>query len=252
MNKRPKIGLVGWSTGDNSFGATRAYLHFISMFGDPILLCPMEGIDESLDLVIMPGGKDTPPHTYGQVPGYYNSDADQFKEAFLNNNMPQYIEAKIPIFGICLGFQQLAVYFGAQLIQHISSIHGYSDVDIKGRGDLVNELIFTPEFKPLESNLLRSTPKVKKIKCCSLHHQGVPFEIGKSSAEIFPEVLDPIAYTSDGILEAFKHKSLPIAGVQFHPEEDWNILGRKLMKDLLRKSPNLKNEDITVVQGVEQ
>lgn len=252
MNKRPKIGIVGWSTGDNSFGATRAYLHFINFFGDPIVLCPMGGINESLDLVIMPGGKDTPPHSYGQVPGYYNSDADQFKEAFLNINLPQYIEAKIPVFGICLGFQQLAVYFGAQLIQHISAAHGYSDVDSKGRGDLVNELIFTPKFKTLESKLLSSAPKTKKIKCCSLHHQGVPFNIDSDSIELFPNELDPIAYTSDGILEAFKHKDFPIAGVQFHPEEDWNILGRKLIRDLLRKSPNLKNEDITVVQGSEQ
>lgn len=250
MNKKPRIGIVGWSTGDNSFGATRAYLHFITLFGDPVILCPMAGIDEKLDLVIMPGGKDTPTHSYGQIPGYYNSDPDQFKEAFLNINLPQYIEAKIPIFGICLGFQQLAVYFGADLIQHLGANHGYSDVENKGRGDLVNELIFTPKFKILEDKLLATTPKSKKIKCCSLHHQGVPFAIGKESADAFPDTLEPIAYTSDGILEAFKHKDLPIAGVQFHPEEDWNILGRRLIKDLLRKSPNLKNEDITVIEGV--
>lgn len=240
MSKRSKVGIVAWSTGDGSFGVTKAYLNYLEqMFDvDIILLCPTENIYEDLDLVIMPGGKDTSTLNYSRMPGYANSDPDQYKEAFMKVNLPMYIEAGVPIFGICLGFQQLVVHFGGELSQNINlGQHSYSDVEKKGRGDLVNTLVFTPEFKHLELKFLNKKPKEKNIKCCSLHHQGVEYHAEDPAySATFPECLHPIAYTEDGVLEAFAHKELPIAGVQFHPEEDWNILGKYLIQSLLSKS----------------
>lgn len=240
MSKKSKVGIVGWSTGEGSFGVTKAYLHYLdaSFDVDIVLLCPTENIYEDLDLVIMPGGKDTSSLNYGRMPGYANTDPDQYKEAFMKVNLPMYIEAGIPIFGICLGFQQLVVHFGGELTQNINlGMHGYSDVEKKGRGDLVNTLVFTPEFKSLELKLITRKPKEKHIKCCSLHHQGVEYHGDDAEySDSFPECLSPIAYTDDGILEAFIHKELPIAGVQFHPEEDFNMLGKYLIKSLLDKS----------------
>lgn len=233
---RQKIGIVGWSTGDNSFGTTRSYLHYLNFFGEIRILTPKEGIDEDLDLVVMPGGKDTLPSNYGAVPGYYNSDSDQYKEHFAKVNLPKYIQAGIPVFGICLGFQQIAVHFGGVLKQNIDlGSHGYSDVEKVGRGELVNTLVFDPKYLTLELQLTKTT-KSKKIKTCSLHHQGV-------EKDSLPDELDLIAYTDDGIVEAFRHPKLPISAVQFHPEEDFNTLGRFLIRDLLAKSPNLQNEN---------
>lgn len=236
MNKIPKIGIVGWSTGDNSFGTTKAYLHYLAYFNADIrILTPKADIDEDLDLVIMPGGKDTLPMRYGQVPGYYNSDPDQFKEHFAMVNLPQYIEVGIPIFGICLGFQMLCVHFGLELDQEIDiATHGYSDEKLKGRGELVNDLIFTMDYIPVETRLSRK----KKIKVCSLHHQGVlKDEFEKENCP-----LNLIAHTSDGISEFMEHRELPIAACQGHPEEDFNPLSIYLIKNLLKRSPNLKNE----------
>lgn len=240
---KPKIGIVGWSTGDNSFGATRAYLHHLSFIGDVRIICPKESTDTDLDLLVLPGGKDTLPSRYGQVPGYYNSDPDQFKEAFIEVNLKNYIEAGIPIWGTCLGFQQLVVYFGGKLLQNIPiGVHGYSNSVSEGRGELVNKLIFTKEYKGFEEAIFRKYPKLKKIECCSLHHQGVRFSESRSNYGL-PECLDVVAYTSDNIVEIIRHKSLPIAGGQFHVEEDFNLAAQELIKELISRSPNFKNEN---------
>jgi gamma-glutamyl-gamma-aminobutyrate hydrolase PuuD len=235
-SNKPTIGIVGWSTGDNSFGATKAYLHYLSFFGNVRILTPRSDIDQDLDLVVMPGGKDTLPSKYNQVPGYYNSDPDQFKEHFYNVNLKQYVEAGIPIFGICLGFQMLCTYFGGELTQNIDlGAHGYSDEKNAGRGELVNDLIFDNKFIALEANLMRDN-KLKKIKVCSLHHQGIMIDD-------MPDDLEVIAKTKDDVVEFMRHRKFPIAGCQNHPEEDFNPLSIYMIKALIKKSPNLKNEN---------
>lgn len=235
--RRYLIGIVGSSMGENSFGSTKPYMAHLSAYGDVVILAPQRGIVPILDLVVLPGGKDMPSYRYGRVPGYHNTDPDQFKEFFAVNNLKQYIEAGIPIWGTCLGMQQLAVHFGSDMVQNISSSHGYSGED---RGTLVNTLVFPNKFAYLEVQLLKKVKeknkKAQSIKCCSLHHQGVPMnKIGES--------LDIIAHTADGIVEAIRHKELPIAGGQFHVEEDFNPLGDFLIRELLSKSPNFKNEN---------
>lgn len=102
MKKR--IAVVGWSTGENSFGVTKPYLEYFSQFGEVEILTPKKGITEGLDLVVLPGGMDVSSSKYGQVPGFMNSNPDVFKEYFYEQNLSQYIDAGIPIFGICLGF----------------------------------------------------------------------------------------------------------------------------------------------------
>lgn len=239
MQRKPKIGIVGWSTGDGSFGTTKPYLQHLSRFGSVLILTPMGGIIPDLDLVVLPGGRDIPTYDYGRVPGYTNSDADQFKQFFYDNNLKQYIKAGIPIFGTCLGFQMLVVHFGGILQQDISlDDHGYSDDETKGgRGELVNDLIFTPEFSDLEIELLpKRSYKGRCIKTCSLHHQAA------LKNDAFPEQLQIVAYTADGVVEAIQHAELPIAGMQAHVEEDYNVLGNHLIKSLIERSPNFKDE----------
>lgn len=234
FDRTPRIGLVGWSTGENSFGATKPYLQFLSQIGDVRILTARADIDTDLDIVIMPGGKDTLPSNYGGVPSYYNNDPDQFKEHFFKVNLPQYIEHGTPIFGICLGFQQICVHFGGVLTQNVGSDHGHSDEGGKGgRGELVNDIIFTPEYLPLQARLLKN--KKDKIKTCSLHHQGILIEN-------MPDTLNVIGYTEDNVVEFFIHESLPIAGCQSHPEEDWCPLSLELMSRLIHKGI-IKNDN---------
>ena len=57
MNKSyKKIGIVGWSTGESSFGVTKPYLQYLSSFGQVEILTPSKYIREDLDLIVLPGG----------------------------------------------------------------------------------------------------------------------------------------------------------------------------------------------------
>lgn len=246
---RPKIGIVGWKTGDNSFGTTLAYLHHLNFFGEVRVLTPKKETDTDLDLLVLPGGKDTLPSRYGSVPGYYNSDPDQFKEAFIDLNLKNYIEAGIPIWGTCLGFQQLMVHFGCRLTQNINAgLHGYSDAEKAGRGELVNDLTFAPKFLSFENELLNKRKgKGKVFKCCSLHHQAVILDMNEANHGL-PDCLDLVAYTDD-VVELFRHKELPIAGGQMHVEEDFNLPAMAMIKELIGRSPNRKNENKGVKQS---
>lgn len=202
-----KIGITGWKTGENSFGVTLPYLHMFSNYGQVEILTPSDKIRTDIDLVILPGGMDLYSHSYGEVPGFRNSNPDLFKQYFFDVNLDQYVKANVPIFGICLGFQQLAVKFGGVLIQHKDTCYS------KERWDAVEEI--------------KTTKGHKKVN--SLHHQCIYFP-GETSQ------LDIIAVSKDfGNVEAFKHKTLPIAGVQYHPEElNYDQISHELIVELLK------------------
>src|SRR5690606_16158176 len=67
---------------------------------------------------------------------------------------------------------------------------------------------------------------IKSIKVNSLHHQTV------CDHTISNEFI-PIAKHEDGAIEAMIHKTLPIAGVQYHPEEIFDNLSSYLITSLL-------------------
>lgn len=213
-----KIGIVGWNTGDNSFGITKPYGEYFSMFGEIIVLGPMKGTLD-LDLLVLPGGQDISSHIYGKRPSFYNSNPDLMKEFFMQNNLQQYIEKGTPIFGICLGMQQLNVHFGGKLLQNIPH-----PVSTKSRGEEVHSLIFDPRYQHLRSD------HKKKYEVNSLHHQAV-------DDEYVPECLEVVAKANDDIIEIIKHRELPIWGVQYHPEELYDSASMRIVQNLLEYEP---------------
>jgi gamma-glutamyl-gamma-aminobutyrate hydrolase PuuD len=214
------IGIPAWSLGENSFGVQKAYLEYFSNFGQVEILTPNSNIREDLDLVILPGGADTMSYNYNQPPGFTNSMSDPYKDYFAKVNLPQYINAGIPVFGICLGMQQLAIHFNVPLIQNISATHGYSgdkdkeDVNTcKVNFSLINKLFHdftTISFKGI-------------YKVNSYHHQGVTLESLSKNTDLIPLlVMKDTEFTISGeeytLVEAFMHKELDIIAVQYHPE----------------------------------
>lgn len=100
--RRPIIGVPGYKLGDNSFGCGVNHLDFISRFGDPKILFPQDN-NEDLDLLYLPGGPDVNPASYNQIPGFYTSNQDVFRQYFFDKNLPEYIKKGVPVVGICLG-----------------------------------------------------------------------------------------------------------------------------------------------------
>ncbi len=211
-----KIGIVGWNLGENSFGSTKAYLAYLGHFGQVIVLTPSSEIIPDLDLLVLPGGKDITSFLYGKVPSYYNSDADVMKEFFFQYSLPLYIEAGVPIFGICLGMQQINVHFGGKLIQEVGD-HPYSE---ESRSELVHDLLYTDPW----------AKRMPKAKVNSLHHQAV-------DEKSLPDCLEIVAVSkSKGAqaVEIIRHRTLPIWGVQYHPEEIYDDPATAIISNLLK------------------
>lgn len=109
------------------------------------------------------------------------------------------IAKKLPVFGVCLGVQAIGEYFGGQLGQLTQPAHGRpSRIKVRG-GTLMGGL---PD-------------DVVVGRYHSLFVEG----------DSMPDVLKVTAVTDDGIAMAIEHASLPIGGVQFHPESLMSLGG---------------------------
>lgn len=120
--------------------------------------------------------------------------------------------ANIPIFGVCLGHQGIAEYFGGEL-----DVLGYP---VHGKPARV---------KVLGGRLLSDLPET--------------FDAGRyhslfARRETLPDMLAVTAETVDGIVMAVEHRDLPVAGVQFHPESLLSLrddAGRRLIGNVVER-----------------
>ena len=104
-----------------------------------------------------------------------------------------FIEAGRPILGICRGMQALNVYFGGTLFE-----------DIPGHRIPEGDATHPTRAVGLAAALLGPGPTVN-----SNHHQAID-RLGHG--------LRPCQWAADGVIEAVEHETLPIFGVQYHPE----------------------------------
>jgi putative glutamine amidotransferase len=245
-NNKKLIGIPAWSLGENSFGVQKAYLEYLSNFGQVEILTPNSNIRHDLDLVVLPGGADTMSYNYNQVPSFQNSMADPYKDYFAKVNLPQYINANIPIFGICLGMQQLAIHFEVPLIQNISAYHGYS-------GDKDKEDVNTCKVNTTVVNKIFNSNIKAVYKVNSYHHQGVSLEDLSKNPDLIPLLIckDSEYTIKNGehtIVEAFMHSNLNIIAVQYHPERmTHDEFSNNAIEYLLSKS-NIKNKVTEILE----
>src|SRR5689334_15442008 len=109
------------------------------------------------------------------------------------------LERKLPIFGVCLGVQAIGEYFGGQLGQLTQPAHGRpSRIQVRG------------------GRLMHNLPN--EIVIGRYHSLYV-------ERDSVPDVLEVTATTEDGVAMAIEHKTLPVGGVQFHPESLMSLGG---------------------------
>lgn len=114
------------------------------------------------------------------------------------------LEKKLPVFGVCLGVQAIGEYFGGELGQLTHPAHGRpSRVQVRG------------------GRLMRNLPN--EIVIGRYHSLFV-------ERDSMPEVLSVTASTEDGVAMALEHKTLPVGGVQFHPESLMSLSGEVGLK----------------------
>ncbi|KAF2264249.1 para-aminobenzoate synthase [Lojkania enalia] len=121
----------------------------------------------------------------------------------------------LPVFGICLGFQSMAVAFGADIETLKEPKHGLvSEILHKGRSIFigVNQLLAT-QYHSLQVNIEHPIQIKRAVR--------YPGELWCSTGKC-PDI-EPLAWdfdnrTNGAVLMAFKHAQKPFWGVQFHPE----------------------------------
>ena len=138
------------------------------------------------------------------------------KEAGFSLDVIHKFKGKIPILGICLGHQCIGYYFGGEIIKGQIPMHGkISEVIHTGQG------LFHNVKMPL--NVTR-------------YHSLI---VNKES---LPKELEVTAEASDNVIMGIKHKTMPIYGVQFHPEAELTEEGHKLLENFIVECKRFKND----------
>ena len=115
---------------------------------------------------------------------------------------------RVPVLGVCLGHQCLVQHFGGVIVRAKRLMHGKTSlVSHDGR------TVFEGVSQPFEAGRYHSL--------CAEH-------------DSLPGVLEVSAQTDQGEIMGVRHRSLPLEGVQFHPESVLTPEGDRLMANFMR------------------
>jgi putative glutamine amidotransferase len=183
-----------------------------------------EELLERLDGLVFTGSpSNVEPHHYQGTPSDPGTLHDPARDATTLPLIRQAVQAGVPVFGICRGFQEMNVAFGGTLHQKLHELPGHLD----HRDDETQplEVQYGPAHEvTLEpGGVLRSLAAGDRIRVNSLHSQG----IDRLGAELAVEARAP-----DGVVEAFR---VPTAArfalaVQWHPE--WQVMSNPFSRAL--------------------
>jgi anthranilate synthase component 2 len=114
---------------------------------------------------------------------------------------------KVPLLGVCLGHQAIAVAFGGRVDLAPEPRHGKTSL-VTHDGDGV----FAGLSDPFQATRYHSL-----------------------AAVTLPEELVACAWSEDGVVQGIRHRHLPVHGVQFHPESVMTTEGRALLGNFLTR-----------------
>ncbi len=118
---------------------------------------------------------------------------------------------QVPVLGVCLGHQAIGELFGAKLVK--------SEMPVHGKVHSVKKTMEHPYTYGLPD-----TFKVTRYHSLQL--------------EMIPDELEVILETEKGEIMAISHNSLPILGIQYHPEAYLTEYGLELVENWIKKIPN--------------
>ena len=124
----------------------------------------------------------------------------------------KYFAGKLPILGVCLGHQAIAQVFGGKVVRANAVMHGKTS-SIKH----LDQGVFTGLNNPLQVTRYHSLI----VETASLSEDFVITAWSEDNRGQFDEIM------------AFKHKTLAIEGVQFHPESILTEQGKELLNNFL-------------------
>jgi anthranilate synthase/aminodeoxychorismate synthase-like glutamine amidotransferase len=128
-------------------------------------------------------------------------------DAGISNALIKTFAGRIPILGVCLGHQCIGEVFGGDVVRAKRPMHGK-----------------TSKIYHTRAALFRGLPS--------------PFEATRYHSlivkrESLPQALAVTAWTAEREIMGLRHRSLPVYGVQFHPESILTTTGKDLLKNFL-------------------
>ncbi len=115
---------------------------------------------------------------------------------------------KIPILGVCLGHQSIGQAFGGHIVHAKQLMHGKTSL--------------------IHHNNMGVFKDLPNPFTATRYHSLV------IERETLPDCLEITAWTDDGEIMGVRHKTLPIEGVQFHPESILTEYGHELLDNFLK------------------
>ncbi|MEN8208140.1 MAG: gamma-glutamyl-gamma-aminobutyrate hydrolase family protein [Candidatus Fermentibacteria bacterium] len=231
--KKPVIGVAfNWYRNDEStapsygkwlFGLNQSYAKLLSAADViPIGIIPtskdLGDVLDIVDMILLTGGPDPDPELYGQrnrgSSGCFRERPVWEMELYRNARAK-----RIPVFGICLGMQLIAIAEGEQLIQDIPT-QVDSPCDHNGKADDPRK----HSVRIMDGTALRRIFD-SEIEVCSFHHQAIT---------AIPSGYRKAAESSDGVIEAMESDDGLVIAVQWHPERDFT--GPIILQDFLSRT----------------
>jgi len=125
----------------------------------------------------------------------------------------KHFAGKIPILGVCLGHQAIGAAFGGRIVRAKEIMHGK-----------------TSEITHTGTDIFTRLPSPYTV----IRYHSLAIE-----RETLPDCLEVTAQTADGEIMGIRHKTLPIYGVQFHPESILSEHGHALLRNFLSINHNV-------------
>ena len=132
------------------------------------------------------------------------------EEAGISVEVVRHFAGKIPILGVCLGHQSIGYAFGGAIVKSATLMHGKtSPILHDGEG------LFAGLPNPFQATRYHSLVVQR---------------------ESLPEELVVTAWVAEGEIMGMRHRTLPVWGVQFHPESILTQGGMDLLRNFLEMS----------------
>ena len=129
------------------------------------------------------------------------------REAGISNDVIKHFAGKVPILGVCLGHQCIGDVFGSEVVRADRLMHGKTSMIFHNSTELFEGL-----DNPFEATRYHSLI-IKR--------------------ETLPDCLEITAWTDQDEIMGLRHKTLPVWGVQFHPESILTAAGKSLLANFL-------------------
>jgi|GEM_PF-77898 len=232
MPNRPRIAILGRiATGATSQREDRLAVPLSltdavwAAGGEPIIIAParypeateLDGLNwghrlKGIDAVLMPGGGDLDPKTYGQTAQTTELYGVNPTQDRADLSLIHYaLAAGLPLLTVCRGTQALNVALGGTLHQHIGEAHRNLGHPVTLSAQTAAALGIKTSSPELSA---ASTNEVTLTASCH-HHQALD--------QVAPE-LEVLATSADGFIEAVQVRGAGWAfGVQWHPEDNYRV-----------------------------